>query len=172
MKSKHSCLIKPLNLKNGNHTYKYKIDNKFFEGFEYLDFENVQLKTFLEIKKIDQGFYLIFQTKGTVRVLCDISNELFDLPISCSLNLNIKFGQSYFDDDEILILPYGTNQIDISKYIYEMVILSLPIKKMHPGIIEGSLNSDILQKLDFLKPKKNRILSGYHPRWKKLKDLL
>jgi len=95
------------------------------------------------------------------------------MPVLSNLNLHVKFGEIYSDEsDEILILPYGTHQIDISQYIYEMVILSVPLKKIHPGIKNGSLNSDILERLKLLQPKEKETPSEYDSRWDKLKDLL
>ena len=51
------------------------------------------------------------------------------------------------DDDEILILPHGSHEIQIAQYIYEMIVLSVPQKKVHPGIADGTLKSEILEKL-------------------------
>ena len=86
----------------------------------------------------------------------------------------IKFGEiEKYDGDEILILQNGCSQIDISQYIYETIILAIPQKKIHPGVIDGSLNSEIIQKLTDLQPKKKKKLKKeIDPRWVKLKDLL
>jgi uncharacterized metal-binding protein YceD (DUF177 family) len=51
-------------------------------------------------------------------------------------------------------------------------VLSLPLKKIHPGIKNGTLKSDILEKLKALEPKKNNSDGSIDPRWNKLKDLL
>ena len=54
--------------------------------------------------------------------------------------------------------------------IYEMVVLSLPAKRIHPELEDGSLQSDILKKLEELQPKVEQ--NNNDPRWNKLKDLL
>ena len=51
-----------------------------------------------------------------------------------------------------------------------MIVLSVPIKKLHPGIKNGTLKSNILKKLEELSPKSN--IKVKDPRWDKLKDLL
>jgi uncharacterized metal-binding protein YceD (DUF177 family) len=95
------------------------------------------------------------------------------MQITSKFNLIVKFGSNFCDEnDEILIIPYGTHQIDISQFIFEMIILSIPLKKVHPGVIDGSLKSEILNKLKLLEPKQNNIQSETDPRWNKLKDLL
>ena len=71
---------------------------------------------------------------------------------------------------ELLILPKGTYQIDISQQLYEMIVLSLPLKVVHPGIIDGTLNSKVLERLkDYHLNKTNT--SSTDPRWDKLKEL-
>ena len=87
-------------------------------------------------------------------------------------NLIVKFGSSDYESDEILVIPEGSYQINVAQYIYEMIVLSLPIKRIHPGIKNGTLKNDILEKLKSLEPKENKLDGSIDPRWNKLKDLL
>ena len=48
-------------------------------------------------------------------------------------------------------------------------MLSLPPKRIHPGVEDGSLKSEILDILEDLKPKENSNLAD--PRWEQLKSL-
>ena len=118
-------------------------------------------------------FGVEFQCKGQVTVPCDITTEPFKLPIDTAFKLVVKFGSVENDyDDEILILPHGSHEIQIAQYIYEMIVLSVPQKKVHPGIAEGTLKSEILEKLKDLQPQEKHISDEIDPRWNKLKDLL
>ena len=51
-----------------------------------------------------------------------------------------------------------------------MVVLSIPQKKLHPGVIDGSLNSKTVKILNELSPGAKK--SKLDPRWNKLKDYL
>ena len=53
-----------------------------------------------------------------------------------------------------------------------MTVLSIPAKKVHPGIENGTLKSEILEKLKNLEPRENPLSGQTDPRWDKLKDLL
>jgi uncharacterized metal-binding protein YceD (DUF177 family) len=53
-----------------------------------------------------------------------------------------------------------------------MIILSLPIKIIHPGVVDGSLESETLNKLKELESKVQEKSSKIDPRWDKLKDLI
>ena len=118
-----------------------------------------------------------FKHSGTVNVPCDLTGEQFDLPIKGKIKLVVQFGEEFNNDnDELLIIPHGEHQLDISQYIYEMIVLSVPIKRMHPGIKNGTLQNQALEKLNELRVKepKQKITKeeDIDPRWDKLKQLL
>ena len=73
---------------------------------------------------------------GAVNLDCDVSLEAFDLEIDGTFELIVKFGPEFNDDsDEILIIPHEAYQIDVSQFIYELIILSMPSKRVHPKSI-------------------------------------
>jgi uncharacterized metal-binding protein YceD (DUF177 family) len=89
----------------------------------------------------------------------------------------VQFGEEFNNEnEELLILPYGEFQIDISQFVYEMIVLSVPLRRVHPGIKDGTLQSEVLVKLEELKVKKKKekkeISENIDPRWDKLKQLL
>ncbi|MDT0648343.1 DUF177 domain-containing protein [Zunongwangia sp. F260] len=162
-------------LKLGKHQFEYDIDNEFFDHFEYDEFNSVDVKIELLFEKKTTMMELTFKASGTVNVDCDITNEPYDQPIDSSLFLVIKFGNEYNDEDEdLLIIPHGEYEVNVQQYIYELIVLSLPIKRVHPGVEDGTLKSDVLDKLEELsidKKEKNNE-EDIDPRWDKLKNLL
>lgn len=162
-------------LKQGQHRFEYSIDNKFFEHFGYDEFNSSDLKVDLLLDKKSTMMEFTFNVSGTVNVYCDLTNEPYDQEIDGKLFLVVKFGEEYNDDNEdILILPHGEYEINVQQYIYEMVVLSVPSKKVHPGVIDGSLRSDVLEKLRELSPGEKEVKEeeDIDPRWNKLKNLL
>ncbi len=163
-------------LKQGLHQFEYKIDNTFFEHFEYDEFNAAAVKIDLEFNKKITMLELHFKAAGSVNINCDLTNEPFDLPIENEFFLVVKFGDEYNDEnEELLILPHGEYEVNIQQYIYELIVLAMPQKRVHPGVEDGTLKSDILEKLDELSPKEKRIENNNEetdPRWDKLKNLL
>ncbi|MFD2100111.1 YceD family protein [Flagellimonas iocasae] len=161
-------------LKLGKHEFVYKIDNAFFESFEYQEFNGADILVTAILDKMSTMMELGIEAKGTVNVDCDLTGEPYDQPISSDLHLVIKFGEEYNDeDDEILIIPHGEYQINIAQYIYEMLVLAVPQKRVHPGVLDGTLKSEILDKLEELQPKEEKGESEKtDPRWDDLKKLL
>lgn len=160
-------------LKQGKHDFKYEIDNTFFESFGYDEFNEVAVDLTVELNKTSTMLELDFEATGTVNVDCDMTSEPYDQPIEGHLELVVKFGEEYDDnDDEILILPHGEHQVNVAQYIYELIILAVPQKRVHPGIADGTLKSEALEKLQELQPKDKKNDNESDPRWDELKKLL
>ncbi|MDE1207910.1 YceD family protein [Tenacibaculum larymnensis] len=162
-------------LKEGSHLFEYQIDKTFFEAFQFDEFNNTNVKADITFVKKSTLLELSFNINGTVNVPCDITNELFDLPINGNLNLVVKFGPEFNDEhDEILILPHEAYQVNVSQYIYELIVLSVPSKRIHPDVVDGTMQSDALRKLEELRINEEKTVEeeSTDPRWDKLKDLL
>jgi DUF177 domain-containing protein len=178
MKQLNEFLIPFIGLKLGKHQFEFQINKGFFENFEYDEFESCAIKVNLVLEKKSTMLELNFKHKGTVHVPCDLTGEMFDLPVKGKMRVVVQFGEAYNDDnDELLILPHGEHQIDVAQMIYEMIALSVPFKRVHPGIKDGSLKSAALDKLNELKVaekvvKKNKEEENTDPRWDELKKLL
>ncbi|MCK0123270.1 DUF177 domain-containing protein [Gelidibacter salicanalis] len=168
--------IQFVGLKLGKHHFDYQIDKKFFEHFEYDDFNDVDVKVDLLFEKKNTLLELHFEVAGTVNINCDTSNEPYDQEIEGEFDLVVKFGDEYNDENEdILIVPHGEYEINVAQNIYELIILSMPIKRIHPGIEDGTLESEVLKKLEELSPKgleDKEQTEDIDPRWNTLKKLL
>ena len=157
-------------LKEGKHLFQYKIDNTFFELYDYNEFEKSSINVTLEFVKKSTLFELEFTASGSVNVPCDVTNEYFDLEITATLPLVVKFGQEYNDDDEeILILPHEVYQFSVAQFIYEMIVLGIPNKRVHPKVLDGTMETEALEQLEI---KEEKTVETTDPRWDKLKNLI
>lgn len=179
MKKLAAFLIPFVGLKQGKHEFEYLIDREFFEHFEYDDFNSANIKIDLLFEKKSTIMELTFKAAGVVNVNCDLTNEPYDQPIDAELTLVVKFGDSFNDDnEELLILPHSEYQLNVAQYIYELIVLSVPLKRVHPGVLDGTLKSEVLEKLEELSPKEDQDIEEndngeeIDPRWNKLKKLL
>ena len=165
-------MIKFSGLKEGIHLFNYELGNKFFRNFDYYDFLDAKLFAKLELEKQSTLLNLKFSFNGEIEVQCDVSMESFNLDLETEHAVVVKFKDDIIStDDKVIFMPAGSHSIDVSHLIYESIILAVPQKKVHPGIENGSLKSEIVEKLEALKPKKN-FKEKTDPRWDKLKDLL
>lgn len=175
MNNLKAYLIPFIGLKIGKHQFDYQVDNTFFAHFDYDEFNDASVKVSVVLEKKSTLLELDIQHKGTVNVPCDVSGEEFDLAIKGKLKLVVKFGDAFNDEnEELLILPHGEFQVNVAQYIYESIVLSVPLRRIHPGVKDGSL-TEVIEKLEALAPKKNKESvqkNDIDPRWENLKKLL
>jgi uncharacterized metal-binding protein YceD (DUF177 family) len=173
MKALKDFTIQFIGLKIGKHHFEYKVEQTFFEYFEYEDFNDVKINVSLELEKKTTLLELHFKFSGWVNVNCDLTNEPYNQTIENEFDLVVNFGDEFNDENiDILIIPHGTYEISIQQYIYELIILAVPIKRLHPGVEDGTLDSEILKKLEELSPKVKENKEDIDPRWNTLKKLL
>jgi uncharacterized metal-binding protein YceD (DUF177 family) len=177
MKKTKEYLIPFVGLKLGKHHFEYQIDNTFFDIFDYDEFQNSDIKVTVVLEKKSNMLEISFKHEGIVHVPCDVTGEDFDLPIKSKMKLIVRFGEEFNNDnEELLILPFGEFEVDIAQYMYEMIVLSVPLRRVHPGVKDGTLESEALKKLNELAvkdiKKENKKEENIDPRWDKLKQLL
>ena len=163
-------------LKVGKHLFNFEVDNKFFDTFEDSEIKQGKLLVDVILTKQSQMLDLNISINGTVEVVCDRCLDNFDLPISYTGSLYVKFGEEKSEEgDEIIVLTNDDNEIDLAQYIYESISLSIPIQRYH-GMngLKGKCNKEMIEKLKshlLSNSKKKEEAKEFDPRWNKLKDI-
>lgn len=157
-------------LKDGIHTFDFSVDDLFFEEMESDEVYRGEVHINLKIDKQDRMFVLEFFTTGYMWVTCDRCDEEFKLELNAVDRLIIKYGDAYKEeDDDVIVIPEHQHHFNVSRHIYEYIVLSLPIRKVHPEDEAGNslCNQETIDKLNSLSEKKE-----IDPRWEQLRNLL
>jgi hypothetical protein len=86
--------------------------------------------------------------------------------IDISQHLVVKLGDQYEEvSDEEIIVPHNSPSLDCADLIYDLIVLSLPISRMHP---EGACAKDMQAILDDLDATAEEETDG---RWAALSTL-
>jgi uncharacterized protein len=156
----------------GIHEFDYQVDKRFFEYFDggIADDGNVSVKVTLE--KQSSLMVLRFSVNGTVKVQCDRCLELYDQAVKSENEIIVKFGEESFNEgDDVIWVSPADHQINVAKLIYDFIILSIPIRQVHPDDSEGNSTCDpeMLERLrDLSVPEQ----PDQSERWNDLKKLL
>src|SRR5690554_1718771 len=158
-------------LKEGNHEFKFNIDQSFFEAFESSLLEDAEIEVKLELEKRSNMLVLDFKAKGKTVVPCDRCGDDFEMPIKAKEKIFVKFGDEAFEQtDDILVLSHDSHEIDVSHHIYEMIVLSLPNKRVHDK--KSDCNQEAIERLKQLRIKEEELKAkNTDPRWDALKKL-
>ena len=88
-----------------------------------------------------------FVIEGEVTCECDRCLEDCLIPIDYEGHLIVRISdeQGEYDGDIMWISP-ADDIVDLTQYIYESIVLSLPYQRVHP---EGECNPDMLARFSF-----------------------
>ncbi|CAG5012870.1 hypothetical protein DYBT9275_05264 [Dyadobacter sp. CECT 9275] len=122
-------------LEDKQYDYDMESGDAFFEELDQDIIEHGHFKTHVVLNKSATMLQLNFKTEGTLRLVCDRSLEPFDEAFSSNERIILKFGDRDEElTDEIEIINRNTNRINVARYIFDFIALSLPIKKIHPDL--------------------------------------
>ena len=165
--SKNDYVITFKGLELGSNFFEFEIGDKFFEEKGVQDFRKGKLTANVELLKESTMLILNFDIKGFVELECDRCLEMYDHALNKKERLIVKFGEHKAElSDELVVIPHEDYQIDISQFLYEFIVLSLPIKHVHPDDEFGNstCNRDMLDRLENLNIKTD-------VRWDALKNI-
>lgn len=165
-------------LDSGEHHFEMEVNDAFFTLFNFGLIEKGQARINIELHKTETMMTLDFVIKGGVELTCDRSLEAFEYPIELRERLIVKFGEEEVDlDDDILIITQNTQKINLAQFIYEIIGISLPMKKIHPDYQEEEEDELSEGKLvyssgpDEQDEKESEEDESVDPRWNVLKNL-
>jgi DUF177 domain-containing protein len=154
-------------LSDGMHQFDFQIDKQFFTHFEASPIKDGDFELKLHFDKRPDMLVLTFDLTGTFKTDCERCLENINLPVTDSLQIIIKYSDDAVEEDEIIYIPQETKMLNVAKYAYESVILSIPIIKVCDEIDDPPCNEKMLGYLDRNEEKQED--SG-NPIWEALKN--
>jgi uncharacterized metal-binding protein YceD (DUF177 family) len=126
-------------------TYEYLLDNQFFANIDGEDVQKGKVHVQLTVTKAANAFNFSFKLNGNAVVLCNRCLDDMDYPVDTTERLIVKFGKDYLEEsDEIVIIPESEGVVNIAWFLYEFVVLAIPIKHVHAP---GKCNKQMTAKL-------------------------
>ena len=147
MAKNNEYLIQYSGLSLGVHPYEFEIGKEFFVSLDYHEFEDCRIKVKLDLEKSASMLVLFFNISGGVRANCDRCLEEMVMKLNGDFKQLVKISDydESDDNDEIFIVPSAEYEIDITKFIFDFVLLSLPPKVVHE---DGECDEDAIDKLN------------------------
>ena len=138
------CSIAHKALSVGTHRFDFKIGDRFFEAFEGSEIHRGKADVQVVLNKQSNLLTLDFRIEGEVCVTCDRCLEEFMMPVGYTGTLAVRYSETEQESDgEVMWIGPSETEIDLSQYIYESIVLSLPYQRVHP---EGECNPEMLER--------------------------
>lgn len=130
-------------LDNGEHQFEMEVNDEFFALFDYGLVEKGKAKVDILLQKSDTMISLNMTIRGAAELICDRSLEPFMYPVELEERLLVKYGEEEEElDDDLLIITKNTQKINLAQFIYEIIGISLPMKKIHPDYLDEEDEED------------------------------
>jgi uncharacterized protein len=126
----YSIPVQGLNL--GAHEFKFSVDSAFFALFEDSPIATGQVDFEVFLEKRSDMLLFDFEFSGHVGAVCDRCTAEINLPIEDSRSLIAKYTEDDVDEEEeVVFIHREAAHFNLAQYLYEFVILALPINNVY-----------------------------------------
>jgi uncharacterized protein len=167
VKLKKDFIVPFKGLADGEHTFEFNVSRLFFEEYcgEDSDFNDGSFSVVVVLIKKYNILTINFDIKGSVVSACDRCLDDIDVKLDIQEVLYAKISNEEIDESDFITISPDEFEIDVSQYIYEIISINMPLRKVHE---EKKCNKDMISRLKDLAVNEDEV----DPRWDKLKDLL
>ena len=171
MCSLESLKIDLKGLKEEVTTLDFNLDNSYFEALDVTEVKKGSLHVSVSIRKATGFFEFLIHTTGTIIIPCDRCLDDMEQSVETDNRLIVKLGSTYSEEDDIIVVSEDEGILDIAWFIYESVVLAIPIRHVHaPGKCNPAM-TQALEELSADRSSDEESSQPTDPRWDKLKNL-
>lgn len=115
--------------------FEFKLTDDYFAHIDAGEVSGGDVDVRLVVSKSTEHYYkLDFAINGNVTIPCSRCLDDMTQPIETEAHLVAKLGEENSDDDEIVAVDENEGMLDTAWFIYESIVLAIPIKHVHaPG---------------------------------------
>lgn len=154
------------------HLFDYSFGDDFFTTYGNSLLDSGQFSAEITLDKGETMIEARFRIQGEAHLICDRSLEPFNHPMRIDRVIRFKYGQEEKElSEEIVLITRERTTLDLGHYLFELITLNLPMKRLHPKFQDENPDSDI--QLIYSSPvaEKDTNEETIDPRWEKLKKL-
>lgn len=156
------------------HRFEYAFGDEFFSLYGNTLLEGGKFDAEVRLDKRETLIEADFSIRGHARLVCDRSLEPFDFPMDIHRKILFKYGEEEKElSEEIVLITREQPFLDLGQYLYELVTVNLPMKRLHPRFAEETNDNEDIR-LVYSSPADdtdNKEEEPIDPRWEKLKKL-
>ncbi len=155
MANRRAFEIAFVGLKPGVHQFNFDLDDKFFVEKAASDFTNARANVKLTLEKNTGFMFLKFEIGGKADVTCDRCGNPIKMDLWDEFKMLVKLVDNpdemneQEEDPDVYYLSRTESHFDVSDWIYEFVMLSVPMQRMCSQEMMGGpqCNNEVLEKL-------------------------
>lgn len=131
-------------LKIGFHETQILLHQVFFNELERFEIISGEGKIYAKLDKKETMMLLSLSLDAQLNSGCDRCCEPLSFSATGTMELVYKFGDEPSFDESLVVLPKDTFQLDLLQPCFELMVISLPSRYLHP---EEDCNQEIIKHL-------------------------
>lgn len=138
----YNIVLKDIN--SETRVIEYELDDAYFKKIDSPEVQKGNVKAKVSVIKKLSTFELQFLLDGSITIPCDRCLDDMEQPIHYKEKLQVKFGEKFAEEDDIVVVPESEGAINIAWFLYEFIVLNIPMKHVHAT---GECNKTMVGKL-------------------------
>lgn len=120
-------------LQEGVHEFDFTLTKPFFTNMECDEVHGADVKAHVTVTVRHDLYDIVMQVTGELTLLCDRCLDELPWPIEADYHITVKYGDEYCDEsDDLLVIPHSDTTLNIAYMLKDTVMLSIPMKHVHP----------------------------------------
>lgn len=154
--------------KSGEHRFEFQLDREFLDAVGDEELLDAEVDVEVVMTKTAQMLTFDIALDGAAFVECDRCLDELEFPVEVEDTLYVKFSDEEIEfDGEVMWLNPADEEIDLSGYIYETLLLSLPYQRVHENLED--CNQEMIARFrivseeefeEIAEPKENTLAGG------------
>ncbi|MBR1792621.1 MAG: DUF177 domain-containing protein [Bacteroidales bacterium] len=171
-----NTIVRFSGLKSGVYDFEFRLGKEFFERFENEDLQGGEVVFYVSLERKERLMLFKMSFNGRVLTQCDRCLGELEVPVSGEHLLTVQISEEPVEseDEDVVVLSEKENEIDLGQWMYEFIVIAVPMRHVHPDDANGKSTCD---------PEMLKLLQTVHedmgaeadqpvdPRWAKLLDL-
>lgn len=142
MSESNEFLISLPALGEGHHELELKADTGFFASRDCGEVLEADVVAYVDVD-VRHGSYRIGITcQGWIDIPCDRCLDPMRLDVDEDYDVTVRYGEEYEEKEDTIIIPEDEVKFDLSPLVADTVLLSIPLRHVHP---DGGCNPDMLK---------------------------
>lgn len=129
---------------DGTRVFEYELDDIYFAKIDSPEVQKGKVRAKVSVVKKTAVYEMNFQLEGTILIPCNRCLDDMEQYIKHNEKIQVKFGTTYSEENEIVIVPESEGSINVAWFLYEFIVLNIPIKHIHAP---GECNKNMVDKL-------------------------
>lgn len=163
--------------------FTYELTDEFFSKINSPEVQKGNVVATVKVQKRAGSYELHFSLNGSVIIPCDRCLDDMEQAIHYQDVIKVKLGSAFSEEDEVVIIPESEGYINIAWFLYEFIVLNIPIKHVHPtGECNKAMMGKLKKHIAYSKDDDENALidvidddtedtEEFDPRWKGLEDI-